>query len=105
MAFETLACGQRFQQHWRLETSAVGTRSGFSRFGIHLGESDGFPVLDQYDKQAFAYLKQVNAELTRGLRRCHFLIEDCRAHLTPANSNEEPFMLVSRPADDDGRHG
>jgi hypothetical protein len=46
---------------------------------------------DQQDRQELAYLQRVNVELTRGLRRCHLLIEDCRAHLTPANSNE-PFM-------------
>lgn len=36
----------------------------------------------------------------RSLRRCHLLIEDCRAHITPANSNEEPFMLAGKSADD-----
>jgi hypothetical protein len=35
----------------------------------------------------------------QSLRRCHLLIEDCRAHLTPANSNEAPFML-GRPAEE-----
>ena len=57
-------------------------------------------MLDQHDKQDFAYLKQVNAELMRSLRRCHLLIEDCRARIAPANSNEEPFMLASQSAED-----
>jgi hypothetical protein len=46
---------------------------------------------------------QVNAELTRSLRRCHVLIEDYRDLLLPANSNEEPFMLAGKCADDDER--
>ena len=49
-----------------------------------------------------SYLHQVNAELSRGLRRCHLLVEDCRAHLAPANSNEPAFMLPDdRPAGED----
>jgi hypothetical protein len=52
---------------------------------------------DQQDRQELAYLQRVNVELTRGLRRCHLLIEDCRAHLTPANSNE-PFMPSAEAA-------
>jgi hypothetical protein len=36
----------------------------------------------------------VNAELTASLRRCYALVEDCRAHLAPANSNDpEPPHL------------
>lgn len=60
-------------------------------------------MLDQYDKQDFAYLKQVNAELMRSLRRCHLLIADCRAHITPANSNEAPFLLAGKPTEDGER--
>jgi hypothetical protein len=55
---------------------------------------------DQHDRQEFAYVQRVNVELTRGLRRCHLLIEDCRAHLTPANSNE-PFMPSAEAAAQD----
>jgi hypothetical protein len=54
---------------------------------------------DQHDRQELAYLQRVNVELTRGLRRCHLLIEDCRAHLTPANSNE-PFMPSAEAAEE-----
>jgi hypothetical protein len=45
-------------------------------------------VSDQRDRKYISYLERVNAELTASLRRCHALIEDCRAHLAPANSNE-----------------
>ena len=42
---------------------------------------------DKRDNHEFAHLAQVNAELTRSLKRCRFLLEDCRAKLA-ANSNE-----------------
>ena len=49
---------------------------------------------DQHDKKDVSYLERVNVELTESLRRCHALVEDCRAHLIPANSNEpEPEEL------------
>jgi hypothetical protein len=50
-------------------------------------------VVDQRDTPQSVYLQQVSADLTRSLRRCHVLVDDYRAHLLPANSNEEPFML------------
>ena len=56
-------------------------------------------MLDQHDKQDITYLNEVNAELMRSLRRCHLFIEDCRAHITPANSNEAPFMLAGELAE------
>ena len=39
----------------------------------------------------------------RSLRRCHLLIADCRAHITPANSNEAPFLLAGKPTEDGER--
>jgi hypothetical protein len=47
-----------------------------------------FSVLDQHHRKDISYLERVNAELTASLRRCRALVEDCRAHLVPANSNE-----------------
>jgi hypothetical protein len=46
-----------------------------------------FIMSDQQDNQETARLAQVNAELTRSLKRCRVLLEDCRAKLA-ANSNE-----------------
>jgi len=42
---------------------------------------------DKQDNQEIAHLGQVNAELSRSLKRCRVLLEDCRAKLA-ANSNE-----------------
>jgi hypothetical protein len=42
---------------------------------------------DQQDNPEIAHLAKVNAELTRSLKRCRVLLEDCRAKLA-ANSNE-----------------
>jgi hypothetical protein len=42
---------------------------------------------DQQDHQGITHLAEVNAELTRSLKRCRVLLEDCRAKLA-ANSNE-----------------
>ena len=42
---------------------------------------------DQHDNKEITHLAQVNAELTRSLKRCRVLLEDCRAKLA-ANSNE-----------------
>lgn len=42
---------------------------------------------DQQDNPELAHLAKVNAELTRSLKRCRVLLEDCRAKLA-ANSNE-----------------
>ena len=42
---------------------------------------------DQKDNQEIAHLEQVNAELTRSLKRCRVLLDDCRSKLA-ANSNE-----------------
>ena len=42
---------------------------------------------DKQDNQEIAHLAQVNAELSRSLKRCRVLLEDCRAKLA-ANSNE-----------------
>ena len=42
---------------------------------------------DQQDNQETLHLAEVNAELTRSLKRCRVLLEDCRAKLA-ANSNE-----------------
>jgi hypothetical protein len=42
---------------------------------------------DQQDSVAINHLSEVNAELTRSLKRCRVLLEDCRAKLA-ANSND-----------------
>ena len=54
---------------------------------------------DQQDNSEIARLKQVNAELTRGLDRCRALVDDCRSKLA-ANSNE-PMRFDN----DDGEEG
>ncbi len=48
---------------------------------------------DQRDTPQSAYLERVNADLSRSLRRCHVLVDDYRAHLLPANSNQPQFIL------------
>jgi hypothetical protein len=50
-------------------------------------------VSDQRDTPQTAYLQQVSADLTKSLRRCHLLVDDYRAQLIPANSNQPHFML------------
>jgi hypothetical protein len=57
-------------------------------------------MADQRDTQQSAYLHRVSADLSRSLRRCHVLVDDYRAHLKPANSNDTPFIL--READQAG---
>jgi len=47
-----------------------------------------FSVHDQHDKKDVSYLERVNADLTESLRRCHAIVDDYRAHLIAANSNE-----------------
>jgi hypothetical protein len=47
-------------------------------------------VSDQRDTHPSEYLARVNADLARSVQRCRLLVEDCRAHLLPANSNEPP---------------
>jgi hypothetical protein len=58
---------------------------------------------DQRGTQQSEYLNQVSAELGRSLRRCHLLIDDYRAQLAAANSNEAPFMLGKAQSVDDER--
>jgi len=50
-------------------------------------------VSDQREPPPSAYLNRVSEDLSRGLRRCHLLLNDYRAQLEAANSNEEPFLL------------
>jgi hypothetical protein len=42
---------------------------------------------DQQDNEEIAQLRQVNADLTRSLKRCRVILDDCRAKLA-ANSND-----------------
>jgi hypothetical protein len=58
-------------------------------------------VSDQQDTQENAYLFRVNAELIESLGRCHVLIDDCRAKLVAANSNE-PFLAADTPGAGEG---
>jgi hypothetical protein len=44
-------------------------------------------VSDQHDKEEVSQLLQVNADLTRSLKRCRVLLDDCRNKLA-ANSND-----------------
>lgn len=46
---------------------------------------------DQQDKPDIARLEQINAELSRSLKRCRVLLDDCRSTLA-ANSNEQEFV-------------
>ena len=57
-----------------------------------------FPVSDQHDKQEIANLERINAQLTRGLERCRFLLADCRSKLA-ANSNEEQLIEDNEQTD------
>ena len=56
---------------------------------------------DQQDNQETAHLAELNAELTRSLKRCRVLLEDCRAKLA-ANSNE-PESANEDEDDTEGR--
>lgn len=58
---------------------------------------------DQHDKKDVSHLERVNADLMASLRRCHAMVEDYRAHLVAANSNE-PDELEPRTIEDEG-HG
>ena len=42
---------------------------------------------EQQDRQESDYLERVNADLSKSLRRCHALIDDCRI-LLASNSND-----------------
>lgn len=46
---------------------------------------------DQHDTQEIANLERINAELTQSLKRCRFLLADCRSKLA-ANSNERELI-------------
>lgn len=54
---------------------------------------------DQQDKQS-ASLERVSDELVRSLRRCRLMMNDYRASLSAANSNESKFMLASKEEDE-----
>jgi len=56
---------------------------------------------DQQDSKQIAHLEQVNAELSRSLKRCRFLLDDCRSKLA-ANSNE-PHTANEDEADEGTR--
>ncbi len=49
---------------------------------------------DQRDTQQSAYFDRVNSDLSQSLRRCHVLVDDYKALLQPANSNQPQFMLT-----------
>jgi hypothetical protein len=51
------------------------------------------PVSNQGHTTQSDYLDQVSADLSRSIKRCHLILDDYRAQLMPANSNEAPFML------------
>jgi len=53
---------------------------------------------DQRDTEETRNLAHVNAELTRSLKRCRVLLDDCRSKLA-ANSNE-PEVANDDPAED-----
>jgi hypothetical protein len=55
-------------------------------------------VSDQQDNSETVRLKKVNEDLTRSLRRCRELVDDCR-HKLAANSNEP--MLSDNDDDED----
>ena len=42
-------------------------------------------------------MNRVSADLSRSLRRCHMMVDDYRAQLVAANSNDDPFMLSDTP--------
>ena len=54
---------------------------------------------DQQDNEEINHLAEVNAELTRSLKRCRVLLEDCRAKLA-ANSNDPESANEDQESDD-----
>jgi hypothetical protein len=54
-------------------------------------------VSEQRDKQEIGQLEELNAELTRSLKRCRKLLSDCRSRLA-ANSNIPE--LLNEPAEE-----
>ena len=54
---------------------------------------------DQQDNEEINHLSEVNAELTRSLKRCRVLLEDCRAKLA-ANSNDPDSATEDEESDD-----
>ena len=52
---------------------------------------------EQRDKQEIGQLEELNAELTRSLKRCRKLLSDCRSRLA-ANSNIPE--LLNEPAEE-----
>ena len=57
---------------------------------------------DQQDSEETAQLRRVNADLTRSLKRCRVLLDDCRAKLA-ANSNEP--MAFDNDDSEEGEEG
>jgi len=57
-------------------------------------------VYDQRDKKDVSYLERVNAELTESLRRCHAIVDDYRAQLFAANSNEPEVVALDKIEDE-----
>ena len=55
---------------------------------------------DQRDKKDVSYLERVNAELTESLRRCHAIVDDYRAQLIAANSNEPAVVALDKIEDE-----
>jgi hypothetical protein len=58
-------------------------------------------VTEQRDPTPSAYLHRVSEDLSRGLHRCHLLLDDYRAQLKAANSNEDPFLLIGQAGEED----
>jgi hypothetical protein len=56
-------------------------------------------MYDQQDSEEINHLSEVNAELTRSLKRCRVLLEDCRAKLA-ANSNDPESANEDEESDD-----
>lgn len=70
-------------------TAEEATRNRHRLMRVHVLQSEiHFLVSDQQDKQEIARLEQMNAELSKSLTRCRFLLDDCRSKLA-ANSNEQ----------------
>jgi hypothetical protein len=59
------------------------------------------PVSEQRDAPPYAHPNRVSEDLSRSLKRCHVLIDDYRAQLKAANSNDDPFLLSGDEADED----
>lgn len=45
---------------------------------------------EQQDRQETDYLERVNADLSKSLRRCHALVDDCRLVLASNSNDCEP---------------